>query len=488
MEGIKMAGKWFTDETEAADIGDARLDECFTDILEALAAAPTASLTQTFRGRHELKRAYRFFDNPKVTPGKILEPHFEKTAERCRSQQVALCVQDTTELDFTKPKQQVEGAGPLAKANRLGAFLHLVEAFTVNGTPLGAVWAKLWTRDFPDPDAPKLSKAEKREKWRDTPIEEKESVRWLEGFRETRKLASADPDTTYVSLCDSEADIYELLAEPRTPNMHFIIRGCQDRAVLDEHGETLGVIRDALSSQPVLFTHEITVRGREPKVSCDKRSRRTARVSRRAITEVRAAAVTIKVPQGRKNLVGSVTVNIVLVREINPPEGETPVEWILLTTLPISCVAEVKLVIEYYTVRWMIEVYFRTLKTGCRVEERRFETLERMLACAAIYLIVAWRVLLVSRLGRKFPDLDCTVLFDDSEWRAVWAVTHRGEPVPSTPPPLSVMIRLVASLGGYVDRPSRPDPPGAETLWKGHQRMFDFAQAWEAFGPDARKS
>ena len=143
---------------------------------------------------------------------------------------------------------------------------------------------------------------------------------------------------------------------------------------------------------------------------------------------------------------------------------------------------------KYYTVRWKIEVYFRTLKTGCRVEERRFETLRRMLACAALSMVVAWRTLFVCRMGRECPDLDCDAIFDASEWKSVWAVTHPGKPIPKKTPTLSVMVRLIATLGGYVDRPTRPDPPGVETVWRGLQAMYYLALARDTFGPDAKIS
>jgi hypothetical protein len=311
-------------------------------------------------------------------------------------------------------------------------------------------------------------------------------VRWIKGIRAVQKLAEACPETLCVSLSDSEGDIYELFTEPRKhDNFHWIVRAGQERKVLDEQGDSLGVIRDPLLEQPVLFTNEITVRGREQLISNEKRPRRTARVNRRATVEIRACSVTIKAPMNRKHSVRSITINAVLVREVNPPKGEVSIEWILLTTLPISTIEEVATVIRYYTVRWGIEIYFRTLKSGCRIEERRFETLERMLACTAIYMIVAWRTLYVCRLGRSCPDLPCDLIFEPAEWQSVWSVTHPGEPPPPKPPPLSEMVRLIARLGGYVDRPNRPDPPGVETVWKGLQRMRDLAWGWETFGPGA---
>ena len=497
-----MSDSWIKDELVTAELGDKRLNERFAVILDAFAerpnvSIPTAAGSGAATGGHaEIEAAYRFFDNDKVTPEKILKPHYDATAKRCAAQDVVLCAQDTTELDFTRPQQQVVGAGPLDGSQRRGAFLHLNEAFSVDGTPLGAVSAKIWARDEPDPNEPQLSAAEKRKQRRALPIEEKESVRWLEGIRATQQLAAKCPDTLCVSLSDSEGDIYELFAEPRTTeNFHLIVRACHDRVSLDEYGVSQGSIRDVLMQQPVLATNEISIRAREQKMVCVTQKRRKSRVGRDAMVEVRACAVTIKAPNTCKHDVRSVTINAVMVREVDPPQGEEPIEWILLTTLPISTLAEVLHVIQYYTVRWMIEIYFRTLKSGCRIEERRFETLPRMLACTAVYVIVAWRTLYVCRLGRSCPDMDCDVIFEPAEWQSVWTVTQPGKPLPKKPPPLATMIRLIASLGGYVNRATRttptgqtePAPPGVETLWKGLQRTRDLAWAWNAFGPGAKQ-
>jgi hypothetical protein len=142
-----------------------------------------------------------------------------------------------------------------------------------------------------------------------------------------------------------------------------------------------------------------------------------------------------------------VTVNVVLVHEPNPPPGETPVEWVLVTTLPIATPAQVRTIVEYYCVRWCIAVFFRTLKSGCRIEQRRFEDIERVLPALAVYLIVAWRTLFVCRMGRSCPDLDCEAIFEPSEWQGVWVAVHRKKP-PKQPPRLAEMVHLIASLGG----------------------------------------
>ena len=158
-------------------------------------------------------------------------------------------------------------------------------------------------------------------------------------------------------------------------------------------------------------------------------------------------------------------------------------EWLLVTTLPIDTPEQVRTIVEYYCVRWNIEVFFRTLKSGCRIERRRFEHVNRVLPCLALCLIVAWRTLFVCRMGRECPDLDCEAIFEPSEWKAVWMAVHRKKPSRKAPR-LSEMVHLIASLGGYVERPK--SEPGAQTLWIGLQRMYDLAWAWEVFGPDAK--
>ena len=140
--------------------------------------------------------------------------------------------------------------------------------------------------------------------------------------------------------------------------------------------------------------------------------------------------------------------------------------------------------IQYYTVRWMIEVYFRTLKSSCRVEERQFETIDRALNSLAIYMIVAWRALMVCRISREYPDQSCEAIFEPEEWKSVYYVVHQ-QPPPDEPPTLKAMTRMLGQLGGYVDR-VREDEPGPQTVAIGLQRAHDITQCWVLFGPEAR--
>lgn len=476
-----MVQAWVKDEMGTVDLKDRRLDERLCEVLDQLGNQPSAGIPAACGGHAEMTAAYRFFGNEKATWAGILEPHAEATRRRMADQAVVVLAQDTTEVDVTRPEQQVSGAGPLDGGARWGSLLHLLHAFTPEGTPLGTVHSQAWVRGD-EVRCASLSRAERAA----TPIEEKESYRWLSTLRQAREEADRFPHIRFVCVADSEADIYEYVSEPIvTPGrLDIIVRACQDRVVQgEEEGQRLS---ETVMAQPVLFTHTIKVRGRKAKVACETRGRRQARETRTATVAVRAGQVTLRPPWRPGRHLPAVTLNAVLVREVDPPAGEEPVEWLLLTTLPIDDENAVRQIIQFYCTRWMIEVFFRVLKSGCRVEKRRFETIERFQACLAVYLIVAWRTLYVCRLGRECPDISCEAIFEPAEWKSVWQVVRRTPP-PSTPPSLGDMVRLVAQLGGYVYGKSA-GPPGPQTIWIGLQRTHDLALCWNTFGPEARNT
>jgi hypothetical protein len=475
-----MIAPWAREELATVDLGDERLDARFASLVSALGNRPNLSIPAACRGRAEMKAAYRFFDNDKVTFDKVLQPHIDRSVQRVAEQPVALLVQDTTEIDLTRPEQQVVGVGTLDGA-RHGLLLHALQAFTPEGVPLGTVWAEVLNRTDGVSHASASAKAHTR---KHTPLEAKETQRWLTGLRAARALAQQLPGVQCVCVADSEADIYELFAEPRgVPPVQWLIRACQDRAVEQESPDAGPHLREQVLATPVLYQVELLIRGRKAKTAVEDRGRRQNRETRQATVEVRAATVTLRPPWRHDRALPAVTVNVVLVREPNPPPGEPPVEWILVTTLPINTRAQVRLIVEYYCIRWCIEILFRTLKSGCRIERRRFEEVDRVLPCLGLYVLVAWRTLFVCRLGRSCPDLDCEAVFEPSEWKAVWVAVHHQQP-PQKAPRLGEMVHLIASLGGYVER--KNSEPGPQTVWIGLQRMYDLAWAWDSFGPDAK--
>jgi hypothetical protein len=177
-----------------------------------------------------------------------------------------------------------------------------------------------------------------------------------------------------VCVADSEADIYEVFAEPRGEYpVHWLIRACQNRALNGDAGQRL---RDRVLATRVLYEVELKIRGRSAKLATEDRARRQNRETRRATVEVRAATVTLRAHYRPDRKLPPVTVNVVLVREPNPPAGETPVEWILVTTLPIDTLEQVRTIVEYYCQRWGIELFFKELKSTLGFHQYRFREFE----------------------------------------------------------------------------------------------------------------
>jgi hypothetical protein len=468
-----------SDELRGCDFGDARLNKRARRVIDALGQKPNISIPAAFTGRADVDACYRLMDNENVTPDKVLQPHVEATYKRIEQEDFVLIVQDTTELDLTRPHQQVQGAGPMDCDARRGAFFHPMVAFNFAGVSLGIVGHKIWTRVA----LKKLPASEKCEERRKTPIEEKESIRWLEGLDASKRTAQACPQTTCVCVGDSEADIYELFvahAQSNTTNLKLLVRAGQNRNTTGE-----GDWKDQVRKAAKIGTQSVCIRAREAKIGVKQTARTASREARTAEIEIRKATIQVARPtHGNVKLPKHVAVNVVLCEETNPPAGEEPICWLLVTTLPIETDEDVQRVIRSYCIRWQIEVYFRTLKSGCRIEYRRFEDIDRIFNCLAFMSIVAWRLMYICHMGRKCPDIDCEVIFEPSEWKSVYVTL--GIKVPETGcPTLNEVVRAIARLGGFMDRTK--NEPGTQTLWIGLQRCYDLSNAWNAFGPGSKK-
>lgn len=270
-------------------------------------------------------------------------------------------------------------------------------------------------------------------------------------------------------MADREADIYELFAEgerARAQAQHsadWLVRGEHDRCLAGGEGEKL---KAAVRAAPVLTQIEFDLPSRQ------------GGKARHVQQPLKVARGRLKPPYRVGRQLAEVTVTVLLAEEIAPPRGETPLTWLLLTNRPVETAEQAAELLSWYLCRWQIELFFKILKSGCKVEELQLETLERLEPALALYLIIAWRVLYLTRLGRTCPELPGEALFAEEEWHAVYIVTYRQGP-PETPPSLNEMVRLVASFGGFLNRQG-DGFPGAETLWIGLQRCHDFVIAMEA--------
>jgi hypothetical protein len=447
---------WAEEELGEAEIGDRRLNKRLVTLAQAFYARPQANIPQACQTRAETKAAYRFLDHPETSMETILTPHYQATVARMRREAVILAVQDTTSLNYTA-HPATEKLGPIGyrKDRGLGLLLHNTMAFNREGTPLGLLDVQCWARDGAD-----FGKKKRR---RSLPIEEKESYKWLVSFRKVAEAQKQCPQSMVVSVGDREADIYELFelawSDPSGPKL--LIRAEQDRLLAEGQGH----LWEKMAQQEVSGVQEIHV------------PRQKDRPARVAQLEVRFAKVTLQSPKNKKRR-PELPLWAVWAREAEaPPKGER-IEWMLLTTLPVTLFEEAIEKLAWYTIRWGVEVYHRTLKSGCKVEERQLGHADRIETCLGVDMVVAWRIFHLAKLGRETPNVPCTVFFEEAEWKALVAYVTQNPTPPNNPPTLREAMRMVATLGGFLGRKGDGEP-GTKSLWLGLQRLDDLSSMWK---------
>ena len=452
----KEVEDWADEEFGAADLGDKRLTDRLVSLVRDFYARPQASIPQACQSRSKAKAAYRFFEHPHMSMDKVLEPHYESTLKRGSKEEVVLAVQDTTTLNYSA-HPATENLGPIGYRldKGIGLIVHDTMAFTRDGTPLGLLDVQCWARDRDD-----FGKKKRRHQ---LPIEEKESYKWLISFRKVVEAQKRCPQTTFVSVGDREADIYELfeLAQKESAGAKLLVRATQNRMLAREQG----YLWEKVNEQKVAGIQEVHV------------PRRGGRRPRLARLEVRFAEVTLKAPT-RKSHLQELTIWAVLAQEVEAPEKGEPIEWMLLSTWPVKNFAEATEKLGWYAIRWGIEVYHRTLKSGCKIEERQLGHADRIETCLGIDMVVAWRIVHLTKLGRETPDVPCTVYFEEAEWKALNTYIAQNPNAPEQTPSLREAMRMVASLGGFLGRKSDGEP-GTKSLWIGLQRLDDLTAMWK---------
>jgi len=450
---------WAEEEFHQAQLGDERLRKRLMVLARDFYARPQGNVAQSCGGhRAKTKAAYRFFDHPRVNMDAVLQSHYAATAARLAKEPVVLAAQDTTSLNYsTHPATQ--NLGPIATRQEgvIGLLVHDTMAFNLEGTPLGLLDVQCWARD--------PEQFGKRHQRRQLGLEEKESVKWLRSLEAVARIQSQCPQTRIVSVGDREADIYELFvwATQQTGRPQLLIRAEHNRRVREEHG----YLWEHLAAQPLAGIKVVRV------------PRRANRPARTAELEVRFGSVELRAPKTRGRL-PNVRLWAVWAREPDPPPGMEPVEWMLLTTVPVENFEQACEKLQWYTRRWGIEIFHRTLKSGCQIETRQLGSADRIEACLAIDMVVAWRIFHLTKLGRETPDVPCTVYFEEIEWKALVGFIRKDPIAPAQPPRLREAIRMVASLGGFLGRKSDGEP-GTQTIWLGLQRLDDISAAWKIF-------
>jgi hypothetical protein len=458
---------WCEEELGGVKLGDKRLDMRLVEIASKLAAQPTASINQACEDWADAKAAYRLFDNAKVQAKKILSPHQERTRGRMKNHGLVLAVQDTTLLDYSQhPKTKGVGSIGTKKQDLSGFVMHATLALTPGGLPLGVLTKEIWVRSDEEDG---LSKSERKKR----PIEQKESYKWLKALQETVELTPAGVQV--VSVCDREADIYEFLVEAKDLETDILVRAAQDRSLKDKEARKLW---GSVTQATIAGYLKVQVPAKE------------GQSAREAIVAVRFRSVTLKPPQRPKSAgkapLPPITVNAILVQEVNPPSGVTPLEWLLLTNLPVHSFDDAVERIRWYRCRWQIEIYFKVLKSGCKVEDCRLATANRLLRFLTLCCIIAWRLYWLTHISRILPEQPCTTVLTEHEWRALYATINRTTRIPSAVPSVRQAIRWIAQLGGFLGRKGDGEP-GPTTIWRGWQRLNDISATWLLFHPPTRQ-
>lgn len=462
----------FTSEFSNADLKDLRRNRRLGKVVAAMAKAPALSISAACGGWSEIMAAYRLLNCEDVTPAALLAPHRQAVVKRCAQHACVAVSQDTTELDYSHMKE-TEGLGPLNDESRRGLFMHSLYVVSEEGLPLGVLDSEMIIRD----DETFRAAAGRKH----LPIEEKESFRWLQGYRKTLELARGLPGCEVFSISDREGDIFEVFeawqsAVEEGQAAEWIIRANQDRALTGMVEGDPTKLFAALAQAPVLGEIEFKVRAKKGTKKVKGNTVQTSRAARTVCQTIRAMKITPRPPARKGRTLPEVSFWAILAEETDPPAGEDPIRWLLLTSKEVTTLKEACRILNLYLRRWDIEVFHRVLKTGCRVERIQLKTAEALTCALVIYAVIAWRILYLTHIGRRCPDLPCSCVFEEEEWMSACAVARRktsaGEPT------LSEFIAIVGKLGGHLGRKS-DGPPGPQSIWQGLTRVRDFALVWQ---------
>lgn len=468
------ADQWAEKEFGGAPLGDKRLSSRLVDCAGAKAKKPDRAFSGVAEGNWPaVKGYYRLIDHPDesaVTMEKILLPHRERTVRRMKAQKTVLCIQDGSDLNYSS-LDRCDGLGVIG-ANQTGAksrglHLHSTLAVTTEGLPLGVLKAQCL--------APSVQSKTDGRSSRAIPIEEKKIFSWIVGLRDCMELAEDMPHTRIINVMDREADFFDLFDEHRkNPRSDLLVRAQYDRCTNEDVRLFEAVRQSEARGQLRIHVNRQSAR---PKKS--KQKARPKRLERTAEVSLRYRQIELCPPEYHKDKT-PIALWVVHVVEDNPPEDVEGLEWFLLTTVEIQSVEDAEMCLRWYCLRWRIEDWHRALKSGCRIEDAAHKTAERLKRAIAINLVIAWRIMLMTLLGRETPELPAEVLFSDLEIEALDAYAKKKGFKPPTQ--LGDAVSLVARIGGYLGR-SRDPSPGHQLMWQGYSQLRIMCEGFALRGP-----
>lgn len=461
-------------EFASAELGDPRRTRRLQRIVEAAWRSPSSSFPSQAQGDAELEGTYRFLSSEHVSAEDVFVPHIQQTSKRASASSHVVVCHDTTEFAFSGESVR-EGLGRLRGAGgKQGFFAHYAFAVSPEGCPLGTLSLIAWKR------AAKTKKRGDRNRLQDN--EHRQSTRWYDS-------CAAASESLYgasipVHVMDREADSYELFAQLLEDEERFIIRlssnrNLQQPSKAQSHPPKL---YDALNQTPVYLTREVPISrrvgtGRAPRTVAlhPNRKERTAHLTIRAGT-----FEPVRGTYAPRHLPDKLRLNFVDVQEVDPPEGQPPVHWRLVTTDPIDQPEQVERVVDCYRLRWRIEEFFKAIKTGCAFEKRPLESAQSILVALCIFSAVAWRMLLLRWLDRHQPKQPASIALTSNQLRVLTAVRRKKNKPLTENPSCHDVLMAIAALGGHI---KNNGPPGWLILQRGFEKLLNMEVGWCASLP-----
>jgi hypothetical protein len=461
-DGATDIAAWIDRELAGSRFSDERLGKRLRSLVHQLSGAIGSPLPLACGDWASAKAAYRFLSNDDVSEDQILAGHFAATAERIRAVDGPILVlQDTTEFIYKRSRPEDIGAigfAPMARGpgghrklyTVCGLLMHSSLAVTPEGLPLGLTAAKFWSRSkFKGTTALKRHINPTR-----VPIEVKESIRWLENMSQSNALIG-DP-ARCVHIGDRENDIYEFFCRAFAEGTNFVVRTCVDRLA----GDGSHTINAEMAEVSVKGLHPITVPLGNGEVE-------------ETAVEIRFKAIDVLPPIGKQKRYPPLRLTVIHAQERTDPEGRKPIDWRLITNLPIKTAVDAIEKLNWYAMRWKIEVFHKILKSGCRAEDAKLRTADRLVNLIAIFCVISWRIFWMTMISRIVPDAPPTLVFTEEECTILDETVRRPTGEPAVPT-LAKYSDSVARLGGYMAR-SHDQPPGNIVMWRGWRRLMDIS-------------
>ena len=434
------------------NLGDPRRSRRMLKMVERLTADPAASFPDAMSSDAELDALYRFFSNQAVAPKAILEPHLEATWARAKAEQRVIVAHDTTEFSFSSDR---DGLGPINDSGH-GFFAHLALVLSADGhkRPLGVGGLHTWAR----PDTPRRQKNTHHFAESD-----RESYRWQSLALDVGKRYR---DLDVIHVMDSEADAYDLWTALLDENQRFVIRLHHDRRVGTDSGDRIK-LSDALPALQARFVREVRISSRKaPHHQARGRKRNDERRSRIATLEVTATSITLYRPTTSRAKPHQLQLNVVHVREVDVPAGLEPVDWKLVTTEPICTTEQIEYIVDTYRTRWVIEEFFKALKTGCAFETRQLETMAALLNALALFVPIAYEMLALRSAARTEPNRPASALLRPSQLLVLQRHQRTAMLANAT---VADALLAIARLGGHI---KNNGAPGWIVLGRGYQKLL----------------